>query len=206
MNDKNKRLWENSLDLLDEEIIGESAKTLYKKSLSDTDSDELIVVEEQKKNNRFIFVVAACVVALIGVVTMVSVMLLNGGIGVQPTDSTDSDSSFSESSEQISTNKTDEDIYNKYGHIKYTCDLSAFPVDDTRIWFGKIILIEDGRMLVSPGLDKGKTEFGEVVWLIDDYAYTYSVGQVVTYKYRDVKAPEKEGYPLSIIALLVYME
>ncbi len=99
-----------------------------------------------------------------------------------------------------------DDIYNKFGHIKYTCDLSAFPVDDTRNWFGEIILVEDGRLLVSPGLDKGKAEFGEVVWLIDDHAYAYSVGQVITYTYRDVKAPEKEGYPLNIIALQVYME
>ncbi|MBE6880902.1 MAG: hypothetical protein E7490_08745 [Ruminococcaceae bacterium] len=108
--------------------------------------------------------------------------------------------------ETDTTQPDTDDIYSKFGHIKYTCDLSAFPVDDTRIWFGEVILVEDGRLLISPGLDEGKTEFGEVVWLIDDYAYAYSVGQVVTYEYRDVKAPEKEGYPLSIIALLVYME
>ncbi len=108
---------------------------------------------------------------------------------------------------ETDTTQTDtDDIYNRFGHIKYTCDLSAFPVDDTRNWFGEIILIEDGRLLVSPGLDKGKTEFGEVVWLIYDSAYAYSVGQVVTYTFRDVKAPEKEGDPLNIIALLVYME
>ncbi|MBQ8791261.1 MAG: hypothetical protein IJZ51_08120 [Ruminiclostridium sp.] len=87
MNDKKKNLWDNSLNNVSEEHIAEMAQTLYKSSLSDTDSDELIVVEEQKKSNRFIFVVAACIVALIGVVTLVSVMLLNGGIGVQPLES-----------------------------------------------------------------------------------------------------------------------
>ncbi|MBP3923315.1 MAG: hypothetical protein J6D27_10135, partial [Ruminiclostridium sp.] len=93
MNDKKKNLWDNSLNNISEEHIAEMAQTLYKKSLSDTDSDELIVVEEQKKSNRFIFAVAACIVALIGVVTLVSVMLLNGDIEIQPTDSTDSNSS-----------------------------------------------------------------------------------------------------------------
>ena len=93
MNDKKKNLWDNSLNNISEEHIAEMAQTLYKKSLSDTDSDELIVVEEQKKSSRFIFVVAACIVALIGVVTMVSVMLLNGGIEIQPSDSTDSNTS-----------------------------------------------------------------------------------------------------------------
>lgn len=87
MNDNGKRFWDNTLNLMDEEHIEEMADTLYKSSLSDTDSDELIIVEEQKKSNRFIFVVAACIVALIGVVTLVSVMLVNGGIGVQPTES-----------------------------------------------------------------------------------------------------------------------
>ncbi|MBQ8790112.1 MAG: leucine-rich repeat protein [Ruminiclostridium sp.] len=108
--------------------------------------------------------------------------------------------------ETDTTQPDTDDIYSKFGHIKYTCDLSAFPADDTRNWFGEIILVEDGRLLISPGLDKGKMEFGEVVWLINDYAYAYSVGQIVTYEYRDVKAPEKEGYPLNIVALQVYME
>lgn len=93
MNDNGKRFWDNTLNIMDEEHIEEMADTLYKSSLSDTDSDELIIVEEQKKSNRFIFVVAACIVALIGVVTMVSVMLLNGGIEIQPSDSTDPNTS-----------------------------------------------------------------------------------------------------------------
>ena len=91
MNNKNKRLWENTLDRIDDEIIGESAQTLYKRSLSDTNSDELIIVEEKKKSNNHIFAVVACIVALIGVVTLVSVILLNGGIETQPVDSTSSD-------------------------------------------------------------------------------------------------------------------
>ena len=72
--------------------------------------------------------------------------------------------------------------------------------------YGEIKEITDGKLLVSPGLDKDKVAFCEVVWLVCDQAYAYSVGQVVTYTFRDVKAPDKEGEPLSIIALLVYME
>lgn len=97
-------------------------------------------------------------------------------------------------------------IYDKFGHIEYTCDLSVFPTDDIRNWFGEIILVEDGKLLVSPGHDDGKLEYGEVVWLVCDYAFAYSVGQVVTYTFRDVKAPDNEGEPLNIIALTVYME
>ena len=97
-------------------------------------------------------------------------------------------------------------IYKKFGHIEYTCDLSVFPTDDIHNWFGEIILVEDGKLLVSPGLDRGKSEFGKVVWLICEDADAYSVGQVVTYTFCDVKAPDKEGAPLTIVALSVYME
>ncbi len=108
------------------------------------------------------------------------------------------------------TNKTPEitsidQIYDMYGYIEYTCDLAVFPSDDIRNWFGEIVLVEDGKLLVSPGY-KGKEEFGKVVWLICEYADAYSVGQVVTYTFCDVKAPDKEGAPLNIIALSVYME
>ena len=60
--------------------------------------------------------------------------------------------------------------------------------------------------MISPGSNEDKITFGEVVWLVCDQAYAYSVGQVVTYTFRDVKAPDNEGNPLNIIALLVYME
>ena len=98
-----------------------------------------------------------------------------------------------------------DEIYSTYGYIEYTCDLSVFPTDDARNWFGEVILVEDGKLLVSPGYE-GKEEFGEVVWLVCEYAYAYSVGQVVTYTFCDVKAPDKKGEPLNIIALSVYME
>ena len=101
-------------------------------------------------------------------------------------------------------NNTDS-ILVTYGDIHYTCDLSVFPTDEARNWFGEIILIEDDRLLVSPGYE-GKEKYGEVVWLVCDEAFAYSVGQVVTFTFRDIKAPDIEGEPLNIIALAVYME
>lgn len=66
-------------------------------------------------------------------------------------------------------------------------------------------MIEDDRLLISPGYE-GKEEFGEVVWLICEEAFAYGIGQVVTFTFCDIKAPDKEGEPLNIIALSVYME
>ena len=90
--------------------------------------------------------------------------------------------------------------------VKYTCDLSKYPTNEDCMGYGKIAEIYDGKLLIIPGSDQDKKEFGEVLWLICDDAEFYSVGQVVTYTFRDVKAPNKEGEPLNIIALLVYME
>ena len=90
--------------------------------------------------------------------------------------------------------------------VKYSADLSQYPTNEDCMGYGEIKEIADGKLLVSPGSDKDKVAFGEVVWLVYDQAYAYSVGQVVTYTFRDVKAPDKEGEPLSIIALQVYME
>lgn len=106
---------------------------------------------------------------------------------------------------QESTATSIDQIYDTYGYIEYTCDLSVFPTEDIRIWFGEIILVEEGKLLVSPGYE-GKEEFGEIVWLVCEDTYAYSIGQVVTYTFCDVKAPDREGEPLSIIALSVYME
>jgi hypothetical protein len=116
--------------------------------------------------------------------------------------------------EQVSSSATDtkkvitlaEEIYEVYGSISYACNLTEFPKEDVQNWFGEIIWIEEDRLLVSPGLDEGKEEYGEVVWLVFDQAWAYSIGQVVTYTFCDVKAPDKEGEPLNIVALLVYME
>lgn len=93
-----------------------------------------------------------------------------------------------------------------YEPVKYSADLSKYPTDENCMGYGKILEIAEGKLLVSTGSDKDKIEFGEVVWLICDEADAYSVGQVVTYTFRDVKAPNNEGEPLNIIALLVYME
>ena len=90
--------------------------------------------------------------------------------------------------------------------VKYSVDLSKYPTNEDCMGYGEIKEITDGKLLVSPGSDKDKAAFGEVVWLVCDEAYAYSVGQVVTYTFRDVKSPGKEGEPLNIIALLVYME
>ncbi len=84
MNDKKKKLWDESLNNISDVHISEMAQTLYKKSLSETDSDELVIVEEKKKNNGLVFAVAACIVALIGVAVLTSVMLFNGGIKTTP--------------------------------------------------------------------------------------------------------------------------
>jgi len=100
---------------------------------------------------------------------------------------------------------TNDNILETFGDIQYTCDLSVFPTEGIRNWFGEIILIEDDRLLISPGYE-GKEEFGEVVWLICEEAFAYGIGQVVTFTFRDIKAPDKEGEPLNIIALSVYME
>lgn len=91
------------------------------------------------------------------------------------------------------------------GPVSYSCDLSRFPSEYDLSGYGKILSVEEERLLISPGSDKDKGEFGEVVWLICDEAYAYSEGQVVTYTFRNVTAGKK-GEPLNIIALLVYME
>lgn len=90
--------------------------------------------------------------------------------------------------------------------IKYTCDLSEFPTDNDCRGYGKVIEVAKGKLLIEPGSDEDKIEYGDVVWLICDEAESYDVGQVVTYIFRDIKAPDKKGNPLNIIALLVYME
>ena len=90
--------------------------------------------------------------------------------------------------------------------IEYTCDLSVFPLDTDRMGYGTVAEVRDGKLLIVPGSEEARTEFGVVVWLVCDYADAYSVGQVVTYTFRDVKAPNHDGEPLNIIATLVYME
>ncbi len=90
--------------------------------------------------------------------------------------------------------------------IKYTCDLSKYPTREDCMGYGEITEILDGKLLVVPGSSQDKIEFGEAVYLICDEAWAYSIGQVVTYTFRDVKAPNKVGEPLNIITSLVYME
>ena len=96
MNDKNKRLWENSLDLLDEEIIGESAQTLYKKSLTDFDENDFVIVETEKKNKFPIFALVASIIAIIGVAVITGVIIANTGIFTAPLESEDESNVTSE--------------------------------------------------------------------------------------------------------------
>lgn len=96
MNDKNKRLWENSLDLLDEEIIGESAQTLYKKSLTDFDENDLVIVETEKKSKFPIFALVASIIAIIGVAVITGVIITNTGIFTTPLESEDESNITSE--------------------------------------------------------------------------------------------------------------
>lgn len=90
--------------------------------------------------------------------------------------------------------------------LKYTVDLSQFPTNEEMNCCGEVKVIADGKLLIAPSSDKAKAEYGKVVWLICDHEEAYNVGQVVTYTFRDVKPPEKDGDPLNIIALQVYME
>ena len=90
--------------------------------------------------------------------------------------------------------------------IVYTCDLSRFPSDEKLMGYGEVRQIEDGKLLIAPGSEKARQEYGQVVWLVCEYAYAYSIGQVVTYTFYEVKAPHGPGEPLNIIANTVYME
>ena len=101
------------------------------------------------------------------------------------------------------TLKSANEIYDKYGPITYACDLSAYPMDNFCYGDGRIVLVEEDRLLVSPGGKQAKIEFGEVVWLIWDGAFAYSVGQYVDYSFQNVIAPENEGEPLNIISTVV---
>ncbi len=103
---------------------------------------------------------------------------------------------------QIVINSADE-VCEKLGPISYTCDLSKFPTADVRRWYGKIIFVDDLKLLVEPVGEREQQEFGKVVWLLCDQAFAYSVGQVVDYYFCDVIAPDVVGEPLSIIATTV---
>lgn len=85
-------------------------------------------------------------------------------------------------------------------------ELSQYSANEYCVGYGTIKEVRDGKLLISPGSDEDKKQYGEVVWLICDYAGAYSVGQVVTYTFCVLKAPDKDGEPLNIIALSVYME
>ena len=89
--------------------------------------------------------------------------------------------------------------------VQYTCDLSQFPSTEKHMGFGKVIEVAEGKILVEPVLDRDKSEFGELVWVVNKSA-SFSIGQVVTYVFYDVKAPDRKGDPLNIIAYVVYME
>lgn len=138
--------------------------------------------------------------------TIEPVKTIEGNLKTYYDDKSNDKNTLSTETGAMAVTTTNDNILETFGDIQYTCDLSVFPTDDIRNWFGKIILIEDDKLLVSPGNDAGKAEFGEVAWLICDEAFAYSIGQVVTFTFCDIKAPDKEGEPLTIIALSVYME
>ena len=89
--------------------------------------------------------------------------------------------------------------------VQYECDLSRFPSTEKHMSFGKVIEVAEGKLLVEPVLDQDKAEYGEYVWVVSERA-SFSIGQVVKYTFYDVKAPDKMGDPLNIIAYTVYME
>ncbi|MBR4306042.1 MAG: leucine-rich repeat domain-containing protein [Ruminiclostridium sp.] len=82
MNDKKKQLWDTSLSNISEERISGMAEVLYKKSLSDIDSDEFIVVENNNVKKRAfpVFTLAAAIAAVIGIAAITSVIVSTGGI------------------------------------------------------------------------------------------------------------------------------
>lgn len=97
MNDNKKNLWDSSLQNLSERHTDEAAETLYKKSLSDIDSEDLILIENDKKNKQKnklpLFAAAAAIIAVIGVGAITTVILTNSGIFTDPLES-DIQSSF----------------------------------------------------------------------------------------------------------------
>ena len=98
MNDKGKRFWDNSINNIDEEYIEEMSETLYKKSLTDFNENDLVIVETEKKNKFPIFALVASIVAIIGVAVITGVIISNTGIFTAPLES-DSDSSIVSESE-----------------------------------------------------------------------------------------------------------
>ncbi len=96
MNDNNKRLWDNSIGNVDDDIVEEMAQTLYKKTFTDMDSDDFILVENEKKNKFSIFSIAASIIAIIGVVTITGVIIANTGIFTAPLNSENESSIVSE--------------------------------------------------------------------------------------------------------------
>ena len=80
MNDKKKNLWDNSLNNISEEHIEEMAQTLYKKSLTDFNENDLVIVETEKKSKLPIFALVASIVAIIGVAVITGVIISNSGI------------------------------------------------------------------------------------------------------------------------------
>lgn len=96
MNDKGKRFWDNSINNIDEEYIEEMSETLYKKSLTDFNENDLVIVETEKKNKFSIFALAASIVAIIGVATITGVIIANTGIFTATSDSENDSSIVSE--------------------------------------------------------------------------------------------------------------
>ena len=80
MNDKGKRFWDNSINNIDEEYIEEMSETLYKKSLTDFNENDLVIVETEKKSKFPIFALVASIVAIIGVAVITGVIISNSGI------------------------------------------------------------------------------------------------------------------------------
>ena len=133
------------------------------------------------------------------VLTFIFLVLLSG---CKNESLNDTNPQYNKTDAEITLKSADE-IYDKYGAITYNCDLSAYPTDNSCKLDGRIVLVEEDKLLVSPGGKQAKIEFGEVVWLICDEAYAYSVGQYVDYYFQNVIAPENEGEPLNIIATTV---
>lgn len=162
MNDKKKSLWDNSLDNISEKHTAEAAETIYKKSVSETDSDELVVVEGgQQKRGIYTFAIAACLTVLVGVVVLASVLLTNGGIEIQPTDSDTSSVSIEENSEENSEGES-----------------SSLSQTESVITSAPETTTTDPMLesIIEPDTDNSVTEsfdgvYDETICLFDDYLF-----------------------------------
>ena len=136
MNDNKKQLWSNALHNISEKHTAEAAETLYKRSLNDFESDELIVVETDKqkefKRKAPVFSVAAAIIAVIGVGTVTALILSNSGIFTTPL-SSDTNSGISSADSDISPEVLTNGNYNYIVLSDNTIEITRYTGNDKEV-------------------------------------------------------------------------